>query len=83
MKFFCKIMFRRFFYDTINIIRRTFCYGKTKETCTSSTNDRRKTRHHPSAPGRIRTSPRVTNKLANKTGGKTPALDMPFNNCYI
>ena len=51
--FFCKIMFRRFFYGTINIIRRTFYYGKTKETGTSSTNDRRKTKHHPSAPGRV------------------------------
>ena len=30
-----------------------------------------------------RTPPRVTNKQANKTGGKPPALDMPFNNCYI
>ena len=30
-----------------------------------------------------RTPPRVTNKRANKTGGKPPALDMPFNNCYI
>ena len=48
-----KIMFGRFFYDTINIIRRTFYYGKTKETGTSSTNDRRKTKHHPSAPGRV------------------------------
>ena len=47
-------MFRRFFYDTINIIRRAFYYGKTKETCTSCTNDRRKTKHHPSAPGRVR-----------------------------
>ena len=28
-------MFIRFFYDTINIIRRAFYYGKTKETCTS------------------------------------------------
>ena len=35
-------MFKRFFYDKINIIRRAFYYGKTKETCTSSTNDRRK-----------------------------------------
>ena len=35
-------MFIRFFYDTINIIRRAFYYGKTKETCTSCTNDRRK-----------------------------------------
>ena len=47
-------MFIRFFYDTINIIRRAFYYGKTKETCTSCTNDRRKTKHHPSAPGRVR-----------------------------
>ena len=33
-------MFRRFFYDTINIIRRTFYYGKTKEKynfCKSAT----------------------------------------------
>ena len=37
-------MFIRFFYDTINIIRRAFYYGKTKETCTSCTNDRRKTK---------------------------------------
>ena len=37
-------MFRRFFYDTINIIRRTFYYGKAKGTCTSRTNDRRKTK---------------------------------------
>ena len=35
-------MFIRFFYDTINIIRRAFYYGKTKETCTSCTNDRGK-----------------------------------------
>ena len=28
-------MFRRFFYDKINIIRRAFYYGKTKETRTS------------------------------------------------
>ena len=28
--------------DTINIIRRAFYYGKTKETCTLCTNDRRK-----------------------------------------
>ena len=38
-------MFGRFFYDTINIIRRAFYYGKKKETCTSCTNDRRKTKH--------------------------------------
>ena len=38
-------MFKRFFYDKINIIRRAFYYGKTKETCTSSTNDRRKKKH--------------------------------------
>jgi len=30
--------YRRFFYDKINIIRRSFYYGKTKETSTSSTN---------------------------------------------
>ena len=23
------------------------------------------------------------NEHGNKTGGKPPALDMPFNNCYI
>ena len=40
--FFCKIMFIRSFYDKINIIRRAFYYGKTKETCTQSTNDRKR-----------------------------------------
>ena len=38
--FFCKITIIRSFYDKINIIRRAFYYGKTKETCTQSTNDR-------------------------------------------
>ena len=31
--FFCKITIIRSFYDKINIIRRAFYYGKTKETC--------------------------------------------------
>ena len=35
------------------IEKYAFYYGKTKETCTSCTNDRRKTKHHPSAPGSI------------------------------
>ena len=38
--FFCKIIQARSFYDKIIIIRRAFYYGKTKETCTQSTNDR-------------------------------------------
>ena len=34
--------------------RRAFYYGKTKETCTQSTNDRRKKKYHSSASRRIR-----------------------------
>ena len=30
-----------------------------------------------------RSSSRITSKPTIKTGGKPPALDMPFNNCYI
>ena len=52
--FFCKITIIRSFYDKINIIRRAFYYGKTKETCTQSTNDRWKKKYHSSASRRIR-----------------------------
>ena len=37
-------------YDKIKNHRRAFYYGKTKETGTSSTNDRRKKKYHPPAP---------------------------------
>ena len=36
------------------VIRRAFYYGKTKETCTQSTNDRWKKKYHSSASRRIR-----------------------------